>query len=71
MRSDSTATTASKKKILLAIDQRLISIVDVILRLDQVSRTAFINSLIKNWIKSNKKKVQEKLKEYQDLLNTP
>lgn len=62
-------TTNSKKKILLAIDQKVISILDIIIKQKQIPRTRFINQVISDWIQSNKEQIKGKLREYETSLD--
>lgn len=62
-------TTTSRKKILLAIDQKVISILDIVIRQKQIPRTRFINQVISDWIQSNKEQIKGKLREYEASLD--
>lgn len=65
----SEALTNSRKKILLAIDKKVISILDIVIRQKQIPRTRFINQVISDWIQSNKEQIKGKLREYETSLD--
>ena len=63
------STTPTRKKILLNVDQKLVSIMDIILKQKQISRTKFLNMIISERIQTHKEQIKSELRAYETSLD--